>query len=641
MAVAESHGRILKIAMTLNNPNALTNLTAISQLAGGDTPLASMSERYQVLARDASPLVVISTEGQFQDEDLDTRKRRRKELRDQARIQAHALSGHPIVAPRSPRTVTILPIEPPTILNHIEVPLQLRYTGHSRVIPSSLAAVPCSSLGVEGLLEKLNEVMRQSFTLDMPSISELIKSCISRNYDFGTAYGRLRPSLNSFTSLSTLNKFEEEDRKFRESAVDPTRKRITRQSVSPRRVWDLYSNRVLPFSLVRRDPWAISHSWMEEGQRQYMSTPINAYEWPVPIPIDTTLEHIRIELLNMGAEYVWLDVLCLRQEGPPGQESLAHRALRLEEWKIDVPTISHVYHRHRSVVTYFSGLGRPFQVGDLRSQRHWLNRAWTVQEVCEDAGTGGQTAGSPVMLKDVDEEYTDQNVREFYDRLGFMRVILQERENVYHLLSNMRDRHATNEVDKIAGLAFVLGSGILPIYLPDEPLEDAWNRLLESMNENFRGDLLFMYPSPGTGRWLWAPTWNQVLKNELPSMAGIHLFESVTFLESSNTYRHNGLCVQECSIKGLEKTNSDGVRPGTVTVEVDGTFQTFTVYARHRHPIPDGQHYAMISGRYPSYWIVGRWNELNTFEKVSVLYMKDDSGTRLREFGHWKKVDFI
>ncbi len=36
---------------------------------------------------------------------------------------------------------------------------------------------------------------------------------------------------------------------------------------------------------------------------------------PVPIPQDTSLDLIRIEMLNLGAEYAWLDVLCLRQEG--------------------------------------------------------------------------------------------------------------------------------------------------------------------------------------------------------------------------------------------------------------------------------------------------------------------------------------
>ncbi len=44
-------------------------------------------------------------------------------------------------------------------------------------------------------------------------------------------------------------------------------------------------------------------------------TPINGHEWPVPMPSDADLDLIRIEMLNNGAEYVWLDVLCLRQKG--------------------------------------------------------------------------------------------------------------------------------------------------------------------------------------------------------------------------------------------------------------------------------------------------------------------------------------
>ncbi len=61
-------------------------------------------------------------------------------------------------------------------------------------------------------------------------------------------------------------------------------------------------------------------------------TPINGYEWPVPMPKDANLDLIRIEMLNLGAEYAWLDVLCLRQEGGKGKH------LRVEEWKLDVPT---------------------------------------------------------------------------------------------------------------------------------------------------------------------------------------------------------------------------------------------------------------------------------------------------------------
>ena len=42
-------------------------------------------------------------------------------------------------------------------------------------------------------------------------------------------------------------------------------------------------------------------------------TDVNAREWPVPLPHDVTLEDVRNQLLDLEAEFVWLDVLCLRQ----------------------------------------------------------------------------------------------------------------------------------------------------------------------------------------------------------------------------------------------------------------------------------------------------------------------------------------
>ncbi|KAK0214304.1 hypothetical protein IW262DRAFT_1278936 [Armillaria fumosa] len=108
---------------------------------------------------------------------------------------------------------------------------------------------------------------------------------------------------------------------------------------------------------------------------------------PVPMPKDADLNLIRIEMLNFGAEYARLDVLCLRQkaraEDPPSspsQEEWGHReVLRREEWKVDLPTIGWVYHKGEKVVYYFSGLGLPlsFKRGDFESERSWFNGAWT------------------------------------------------------------------------------------------------------------------------------------------------------------------------------------------------------------------------------------------------------------------------
>ncbi len=144
----------------------------------------------------------------------------------------------------------------------------------------------------------------------------------------------------------------------------------------PRRVWDLYSNRVVPFWIADEllKSWGftgvlqpISHAWVDEKNRMDVWTPINGKEWPVPIPKSASLKLIRIEMLNLGLEYTWLDVLCLRQKGGPWED------LRVKEWKLDVPTIGYVY-RNAKVVIYLSGLGQPLSLtnGDLDSDQCWF-----------------------------------------------------------------------------------------------------------------------------------------------------------------------------------------------------------------------------------------------------------------------------
>ncbi len=60
---------------------------------------------------------------------------------------------------------------------------------------------------------------------------------------------------------------------------------------------------------------------MDDKERVNVMTPINRYEWPLPIPKDANLDLIRIEMLNLRAKYAWLDVLCLRQPGGRGGAS--------------------------------------------------------------------------------------------------------------------------------------------------------------------------------------------------------------------------------------------------------------------------------------------------------------------------------
>ncbi|EKM58364.1 uncharacterized protein PHACADRAFT_193482 [Phanerochaete carnosa HHB-10118-sp] len=109
-------------------------------------------------------------------------------------------------------------------------------------------------------------------------------------------------------------------------------------------------------------------------------TPINGHRWLVPIPRGISLDH------------VWLDVACLWWEGKKVDDQA-----RLEEWKLDVPTIGHIYQAKpdgRPCITYFNGLGLPFDPSPtvVESDRHWFNRVWTVQETLFGWLPGGLSA---------------------------------------------------------------------------------------------------------------------------------------------------------------------------------------------------------------------------------------------------------
>ncbi len=160
----------------------------------------------------------------------------------------------------------------------------------------------------------------------------------------------------------------------------------------------------------RQCPDPISHAWVDEKDRVNMcQMPINRYEWPVPIPKDASLDLVRIEMLNLGLEYAWLDVLCLRQAGGPEED------VPMKEWRLDVPTIGTVYQWPAKVMTYLSGLGRPLTLkdGDLDSGRCWFRRAWTLQEVGETSVIVGDTPDGPLHAEHKDGKYETELLTRF------------------------------------------------------------------------------------------------------------------------------------------------------------------------------------------------------------------------------------
>ncbi|KAK0458853.1 uncharacterized protein EV420DRAFT_1642575 [Desarmillaria tabescens] len=519
------------------------------------------------------------------------------------------------------------------------VPLQRAYTGTEPVISSCLADTPCATLGVQALLDQLNTTLRTSRTVDTTSLSSLLEDCIANNYDFGMAYGRLRRvwyTRNWSTIRNTLRKWEEGDREKRRKAL--VGNQVVEPLLEPRRIWDLYSNRVVPwwstgisFDHSRSDieskhqPRPISHAWMDEKDRVNVSTPINGYEWPVPIPKDTSLNLVRIEMLNLGLEYVWLDVLCLRQVGGPGEN------MRTEEWMLDVPTIGAVY-LLADVVWYLSGLGRPLSLkdGDLDSDRSWFRRAWTLQEVSGKMVIAGDTWDGPLHAKEQDGKYETPLLTRFHEQLQSESNSHDISNGVFAVLENMRKRVSTNPVDKVAGLAFRLLSNVIPAYYESQSLEEAWTALVNSMDAQCRADLFSFYPEPGNAGAKWRPSWHQLMTKPLPTDA----FAGIFFDRDEET----GVdwCEVECIkglVRGLAVVEGDNRHGQLIVKGKDGMKHRFKIMATHTYPIP-AETYTLICVDESDFrsWVVGRRLPKQRFEKVSVLQILDrDESTQLKD----------
>ncbi|KAG7443456.1 uncharacterized protein BT62DRAFT_332389 [Guyanagaster necrorhizus] len=535
----------------------------------------------------------------------------------------------------------------------IKVPLQRSYAGRKPIISSSLANTPCATLGVMGLLDQLNTTLRTSHTLDTPFISSTLEDCIKNNYDFGTVYGRLR----AVWGIKGRNTIQDEirsreawDQKRRRNAL--VGNRIVEPNLEPRRVWDLYANRVIPWwssdaSLpvisLTVNVRPVSHAWMDAKDRVDVWTPINGEEWPVPIPKDANLDLIRIEMLNLGAEYTWLDVLCLRQEGGPSEH------LRAEEWKLDVPTIGRVY-AYATVMVYLSGLGQPFTLkdGDLDSDRCWFRRAWTLQEIGNHRIIVGDTPDGPLHAKPIDKggNYDTEILTRFHKQLWSISTVYHRNQwlslfpKMFEVLSEMHDRVSTNPVDKVAGLAFPLLPRAIPAYRESESLEDAWMELVNAMTVWNRGKLFLWYPEPGDTGMKWRPSWDQVMKRPLP--VDDYSWMTVDWDGETNDSWFGGYCIEKGFVQGLAMESVKEVeRCGELIIkDANGAEHSFHIIARHKFPIREDmytllgitpkplQHYGQ-----KQYLVIGQRLSDEKFEKVSVFEMAGEEAQRLRHLG--------
>ncbi len=534
--------------------------------------------------------------------------------------------------------------------------------GPKPVIPSSLADTPSASLGVDGLLKTLNSTLGTRYDLT-PSLSSLLEAYISKEYDFGTVYGYLRPIWFDcdFNNVEdSLCSSEAKDLEIRQQALVDGQITVKGLFMAPRRVWDLFSNRVVPWWVALHTPWGISHAWLDISRRKNVLTPINGHEWPVPIPEDANLDLIRIEMLNLGAEYAWLDVLCLRQEGGRNED------LRAGEWMLDVPNIGNAYVKEK-VVCYFNGLGRPLERGfDSDSARSWFKRTWTLQETSDNWMIGGDT-GDGTLSEEVRERFKLQ--------LSFVEWAAW---HVVRLLSLLQDRTSEKDVDKVAALTYFLSSNgtpahnetrpttstthnftkinpisndnsigtgdptstLAPAYSELESAEDAWTALVKVMWDRHCSEMLFLYHEPGPEKNAWRPSWQQAMNWDTQSISkpfGPFILGDVLHNMKTGTYAYAGGCIQSAQVQGLAMPGAVP-RKGCLIVQTRSWYRRkhrYKISVCHQYPIPDGEYSLLCalhrnSGSNGTACVVGRMLPDQTFLKISVFEVFDRPWKRLK-----------
>ncbi|PBK68709.1 hypothetical protein ARMSODRAFT_188705 [Armillaria solidipes] len=516
----------------------------------------------------------------------------------------------------------------------IQVLKQRLHTSRNPITPSSLADTLCSELGVQGMFEYINTILGTTYTLNA-SISSLLQSFIDKNRDFGIAYAYLRRRwygqgepeclIDLATMKDKLRSWEAKDREMRRTVV--RKGRIISRYIPPRRVWDLFSNRVVPWLVACHGSRSVlSHAWLDKKDRILVWTSINGKEWLVPLPAGVDLRLVRIELLELECKYVWLNVLCLRQEGGPRED------LRLEEWTVDVPTIGGVYFpipglaAPERVVYYLNGLGRPLgQVVDMDSNRSWFRRAWTLQETNQDYSIAGETDAGPM------QDYARER---FEEQISRLKGILSSSIRLPGLLSEIQARVSTTVIDRVAGLAFLFWCEAIPTYSASQTEEEAWSTLLDAISGKYRAELFFFYPEPGDGPTrTWRPTWKQLMAGTRgfppADLDPKHPMNECVDIDDDGDH-HFGCHIKEAYIRGLGEFNTDHpaeVRKGKLTIRPRE--RTFDIAVTHHCLIPDG--YYMIIGASHAYhwelkmkhWVVGKLRS-NKFEKLSIFHIPDE-----------------
>ncbi|RPB25181.1 hypothetical protein L211DRAFT_822609 [Terfezia boudieri ATCC MYA-4762] len=428
------------------------------------------------------------------------------------------------------------------------------YTWDGNLTPAQ-ADLPCKAVDeevVKRALVALVGVDKKAADRLQVWIRNDVRYLVNQGYDLGSAYAAARVAWKNFNDpgfnvavhrAQWVNMAKQID-EVRETAMytDETGQALIRSPyrIMPRRIWDLKSNRVVEFQMLHSEflarkclsgsvvinlekapcpPfWAITHSWTHEMVP--VETSINQYQWPTPLPRLLDLEHsVRRELLNKGAEYVWLDVLCLRQHS-------TNDNTKVDEWKLDVPTIGNIYRAAVGIARYFNGLGQAFSTTGWDNPQHWLRRAWTLQEIRSEnttynAGISHKASAHTILNTESMVDGKATTLRQALHPIVKLAAQADSQSgcSVYELVQQMAKRHATQPTDKVAGLFYLLRTTQLPTYDAGISDGDAWARCFHVLPFERKIEILFDFPHEAGDRGhgaghdcQWFPTWRQLME---------------------------------------------------------------------------------------------------------------------------------
>ena len=169
-----------------------------------------------------------------------------------------------------------------------------------------------------------------------------------------------------------------------------------------------------------------------------------------------------------------------------------------------------------NIIRYFNGLGVPFSNKDWDGPRHWLQRAWTLQEIAAEKTTinGGipRDRGKVLLNSQGEVSGIAINFRSALRSIIQLAAQVDSRHgcDLYDLAREMSRRHASQPVDKVSGLFYLLRTIKLPCYDANRTCEDIWTQCFRLLPTEQKAEILLDFPYRGSEEQ-WFPSWAQVL----------------------------------------------------------------------------------------------------------------------------------